>query len=164
MQNKKLKIQNSLFLVIVLGGILFPLLSFAGEYTTTGGQTVIYEGLVPCGKEVSVNGVDQFVSCQLCHLFVMLQAIIDFVLVYIVFPIATLLLVVGGVMFFAYAENPQKAEQAKALLTATIVGLLIIFSAWLVIGLFFTAIGLSDFALQFTGPDNWFTVNCEITL
>jgi len=65
-------------------------------------------------------------------------------------------------MFFLYAENPQKVEQAKSLLTATIIGLVVIFSSWLVIGLFFTAIGLSDFALSFTGPENWFTVDCPI--
>ena len=163
MRNKKFKIQNCLFLIIILGGLLSPLFSFAGEYTADG-KTVIYEGLVPCGKEVNIDGSDQYVGCQLCHLFVMLQAIIDFVLIYIIFPVASLLLILGGLMFFSYAENPQRVELAKSLLTATIVGLFIIFSAWLVIGLFFTAIGLSDFALQLTGPDKWFMVNCEIVL
>ncbi len=140
-----------------------PLISLAGEYTANG-QTVTYEGIVPCGKEVMVNGNPTFVNCQFCHLFVLLKSIIDFVLIYLLFPIATLLLVIGGVMFLIYGENPQQAEQAKSLLTAVIIGLVIIFSAWLVIGLFFTAIGLSDFTLSFTGPDNWFEITCPISL
>lgn len=131
-----------LFLIVFLGVTFLPLVSFA-------------EGLVPCGGETEP-------ACQFCHLFVMFQTIIDFVLVYLVFPVATLLIIIGGIMFFLYAENPQKVEQAKSLLTATIIGLVVIFSSWLVIGLFFTAIGLSDFALSFTGPENWFTVDCPI--
>ncbi len=132
-----------LFLLIFLGSLLLPLVSSAQG------------GLVPCGGETQP-------PCQFCHLFVMLKTIIDFVLVYIVFPVATLLIIIGGIMFFLYVENPQQAEQAKHLLTATVIGLVIIFSAWLVIGLFFTAIGLSDFALSLTGPNNWFIINCPI--
>jgi len=133
-----------LFLIIFLGGLFLPLVSLA-------------QGLVPCGGQGQPD-------CQFCHLFVVFKAIIDFVLVYIVFPIATLLIVVGGIMFFLYAENPQKVEQAKSLLTAVVIGLVVIFSSWLVIGLFFTAIGLSDFALSFTGPGNWFEIDCPIIL
>jgi len=80
--------------------------------------------------------------CQLCHLAVVFQRIINFILLQVVFPVATLLLVIGGAMFFLYAENPQKVEQAKTLLTSVVIGLVIIFSAWLVVGTFFTAIGV----------------------
>ena len=134
-----------LFLIVFLGVTFLPLVSRAACPTT---------GLVPCGTPDC--------PCNFCHLFVMFQTIIDFVLAYLVFPIATLLIIIGGIMFFLYAENPQKVEQAKSLLTATIIGLVVIFSSWLVIGLFFTAIGLSDFALSITGPENWFTVDCPI--
>jgi len=166
-----------LFLIIFLGGLFLPLVSLAAGIYQADGIDICYEGLIPCGtgKPYWENGtivdgkcqgtkVDEGISCQLCHLFVLLKSIIDFVLVYVIFPIATLLLIVGGLMFFLYAENPQKIDEAKSLLTSVVIGLVLIFSAWLVIGLFFTAIGLSDFALSFTGPGNWFQIGCDITL
>lgn len=177
-----------LFLIIFLGGLLFPSIALAGEYEVIIGGTdthnVIYDGLVPCGRCLTIDpwrtadssteyycnassGVfwpEKYIPCRFCHFFILLKSIVDFVLLYVVFPIGTLFLIVGGLMFFFSAENPQKAEQAKSLLTSVVIGLVLIFSAWLVIGLFFTAIGLSNFALSFTGPDNWFTVDCEVTL
>lgn len=140
MQNKKSVIQNYLFLTVFLIGLFLPLITLA-------------QGIVPCGGTAQPE-------CEFCHIFVLIQNIIDFVLIYLVLPIATLLLVIGGVMFLLYGENPQQAEQAKSLLTAVIIGLVIIFSAWLVVGLFFTAIGLSDFAITGIGLGDWFTIDC----
>lgn len=130
---------KKIFLLIVFGGLIFPLLSSAA-------------GLVPCGEPGN--------PCQFCHLFVLLDNIIDFVFKFIILPVATLLLVIGGGMFFFYVENPQKVERAKSLLTATIIGLVVIFSSWLVVGLFLTAIGLSDFTVNSIWPNDWFTIDC----
>ena len=108
--------------------------------------------LVPCGGPNEP-------PCELCHLFVMLDTIIDFVLVYIVFPIATLLLVIGGGMYMFSAGDPGKIAQAKQILFSTIIGLVIIFSAWLVISTFMAAIGLADWV----GPaDGWYKIDCPI--
>lgn len=115
-------------------------------------QAACPTGLVPCGTPDC--------PCKFCHLFVMFQMIIDFVLVYIVFPAATLLIIIGGIRFFLYAENPDEAGKAKSLLTATIIGLVLIFSSWLVVGLFLTAVGLSDFTVNSIWPDKWFTIDC----
>jgi hypothetical protein len=136
---KKLSI---LFLIIFLGILFLPLMSSAA-------------GLVPCGGESEP-------ACQFCHLFAMFQKIIDFVLVYLVFPAATLLIIIGGIRFFLYAENPEEVEKAKSMLTATIIGLVIIFSSWLVVGLFLTAVGLSTFTVSSIWPSDWFTINCPI--
>jgi hypothetical protein len=133
-----------LFLIVFLGGLFLPLVS----------QAACPTGLVPCGTPDC--------PCKFCHLFVMLQKIIDFVLVYIVFPVATLLIIIGGIMFFLYAENPQRVERAKSLLTATIIGLVLIFSSWLIVGLFLTAVGLSDFTVSSIWPNDWFTIDCPI--
>lgn len=126
-----------LFLIIPLSGLLLPLVSLGA-------------GLVPCGGAGEP-------ACQLCHLFVLLDNIIDFFLKYIVIPVATLLLVIGGLMFFLYAEDPSKVEQAKSLLRSTIIGLVMIFAAWLIINTFFMAIGVADW----TGlKGGWFKINC----
>jgi len=172
-----------LFLIIFLGSLLFvPLISLAGTYQADG-RTVTYEGLVPCGKCVNItpaviaNKTDKeqcgategqptnikYFPCQFCHFFVMFKAIIDFVL-QLVMAIAVLMLVIGGVMFFTAMGNPEKLGTAKNLITSVVWGVVIIFGAWIVINTIFTFIGLSDFALQFTGPGKWFTINCPIKL
>jgi hypothetical protein len=158
----------SILFLIVFGSLLFsPLISLAATYEAGGGNTVTYDGLVPCGlgKEVKVNGVPRDnISCQFCHLFVMFDGIVDYALTYIVFPLATLLLVIGGLMFITASESISRIETAKKLMTSTLTGLVIIFSAWLIINLFFSVIGISDFAAGFTGPGQWFNIDCPIDL
>ncbi len=140
-----------LFLIIFLGSLFFPLISLAGEYIANG-TTVCYEGLVPCGKEVfvggqwkdgkCVGGIPQVIPCQFCHLFVMFDGIVDFVLVYIVFPVATLLLVIGGGLLLLSAGDPAKITQGRKIMTSVVIGLAIIFASWLFINTFFMAIGV----------------------
>ena len=113
-----------IFLGIILIGVLAPVFASAG-------------GLVPCGGE----GED---PCTLCHLFVMLKRAIDFLIAPpggIVFIIATLMLVAGGVMFLISSGEPDKVATAKKTMTNAILGLIIIFSAWLFIGLFYSVMG-----------------------
>jgi len=132
-----------LLLAVLFGGLFLPLIS----------HSQCPDGLVPCGTLTC--------PCQFCHLFVLIQNIINFFLVSIVFPVATLLIIIGGMMFLLYTENAQKAEQAKSLLTATIIGLVLIFSSWIIVGLFLTAIGLSDFSINSLQIDKWFEINCS---
>ena len=165
---------------------MFPLISLAGSYQADGAD-VCYEGLVPCGKEVSVGGsledgkciggVPTFIRCQFCHFFVMLDGAIDFVLFKLVPPIAILMLVIGGVMFmFAHfggaemlpgggAGGPKMLGQAKKLITSVVIGLIIIFAAWIIIDLFLSLIGLSEFSIQAgLGPGEWNKIQCTIEL
>lgn len=132
-----------LFLIIFLSGFILPLVSLAN-------------GLVPCGEPGN--------PCELCDLFVLLDNIVDFVLTKIIFPVAILLLIIGGFMFFFYAENPQRVEQGKSILTATIIGLVIILTAYLLVGTFLEAIGLANWTQDIYR--NWwengvFTIPCN---
>jgi len=124
-KNEKLKI-----ILIILGSLLFPLVSSAA--------------LVPCGPGFPPPND----KCQLCHLFILLDNVIDFVLFKIVLPVAALLLVVGGVMFLFYAEDPKMIEKGKSILTSVVIGLVIIFAAFLIIGTFFKAVGLADWTKE----------------
>ena len=168
----------------LLFGAFFPFHSLlAGEYQTESGVNVNYDGLVPCGKCVNISssvkadkltaeqcGVSEgafvpvkYTPCQLCHFFVMFDETIDFFLNSIVFPVGALMLVIGGLMFITAVEDPGRIEKAKKLITSTFLGLIIIFSAWTVINLFFVVIGISDFAPQ-ADPNKWFVINCPISL
>jgi hypothetical protein len=111
------------------------------------------EGLVPCGTADC--------PCTLCHLFALFNNIINFALFKLVPPLAVLMLVVGGVLFLFASGSPGTLEQAKKILTAVIIGLIIIYGAWMIIGMFLSAIGLSSFGVGLVGPDKWFKIDCS---
>ncbi len=159
------------FLIIFFGILFLPLIGLAGTSTyevTIGGvtSTVTYEGLVPCGKEVSVGGATTTIACQFCHFFVMFDAILDFIFLKIVFPIAILMIVIAGIMYVGAVLEIipggfKTLTQAKDILGSVFIGLLIIFSAWLIINFFFTIIGVANW----TGLNGgWWRINCEIKI
>jgi len=114
-------------------------------------NSVSAQPLVPCGSPDN--------PCQPCHFFVLFDNIVKFVLRNLVPPIAALMLVIGGSMFFGAAGDPAKVGKAKGLLTAVAIGLVIIYGAYLIVSLFFLAIGVAEWG----GWDlkNWFIYPCE---
>jgi len=92
----------------------------------------------------------------------MIKGIVDFVLFKIVPIIAVLLLTAGGVMFIiSRGGNSGMLTQAKATLTAVVVGLVIIFASWLIVNTIFMFIGLE----AWTGLEaGWFEIDCNITI
>lgn len=100
-----------------------------------------HAGLVPCKPG----------ECELCDLFVMLDNIVDFLLVKLVPPLAVLMLVIGGVMFILGAGSPVWVSRGKSIMFSVIIGLVIIYAAWLILGLFFQAIGVAEW----TGYSHW---------
>ena len=151
-----------LFFIILLG-ILIPSVSIAAEYLINDGANVVtYTGLVPCGSPVDFSGTCCIINCTFCHFFVMFDRIIDFVLFNFIPPVAVLMLVWGGIKFYLASENPVEAADAKKLMTSIVIGMVIAYSAWLIIGLVFAFMNLTSFGLSFTGPGQWFKVKCAI--
>lgn len=54
-----------------------------------------------------------------------------------------LMFVYGGLMFLISAGSADKVGQAKKIITAAVVGLLIVFGSWLIINFVFKAMGLN---------------------
>jgi len=114
-------------------------------------QATYAQGLVPCGQ-TATN------PCTFCDFFKLFENIVDFVLFTLVPPLAILMIVIGGAMFFFAAGDPGKLNQAKAILTSVVIGLIFIYTAWLLVGLFFMTIGVADW----TGlQEGWFTIECS---
>ena len=118
-------------------------------------------GLVPCAKYCDDPNTpyDETKPCQLCHFFVMLDRILDFVFTRLVPAVAVLLLMIGGVMFFFAGGSPQTLGTAKSIITSVVIGLIIIFAAWLIINTFFILIGVAAWTGLQAG---WFTINCPV--
>ena len=121
------------FLIIFTCFFLIPVIAF--------GQTA---SLVPC------NGPD----CNFCHIFVMFNNLVSFVLFDIVPPLAVLTLVSGGLLFYFSTGDPKKTDLAKSIIKSTVIGIFIVYLAWSIVILVFTAAG----AAQWDGW--WYTVTC----
>ena len=89
-------------------------------------------GIVPCGGQNQP-------ACQFCHIFVLLNNIFVFLLIpnadinnnFPLIPtIAGLMLIIGGLYLLTAGINPQSLNRAKSVITAAIIGLVIIFIAW----------------------------------
>ncbi len=131
--------------------VLFLLLSLLPSFAYAA------QGLVPCGYDLDgKNGYELSEHCKPCDFFSLIKRILDFVLFAIVPAIAVLMVVFGGFMFLTGGASPlevlaggakggpQGLKQGKAILTATVTGLIIVYSSWLVVNLFFVAIGVQE--------------------
>jgi len=134
---------------------------------------VYYDGIVPCGKKVfKCPGWDENADgdarakckvepddpndpqkavltetpmhCQLCHFFVMIDGIIDYVLIQIVPPLTILMLVVGGVMFYFGGAKPELLSMSKTLFKGVAIGLVLIYGAYMIVGIVLSVLGAAD--------------------
>lgn len=81
--------------------------------------------LVPCGSE--------FVPCTPCHLWLLANRIISFLLFQLATPILVVALLVGGFVWLTSSGNPAQIEKGKKILTSSVLGIFIAFGAWLIV-------------------------------
>jgi hypothetical protein len=101
-----------------------PLLSFAA--------------IVPCGPGTEKD------MCELCDFFDLFGNLVEFVLLVIVPPIATLLFVYAGIIMFTANGDPNNIKKAKEMMINTIVGLIIIYGAHIFISFLLSTLGIAS--------------------
>ena len=89
-------------------------------------------GLVPCGITC---------TCTIENFFLMLVRIFNFAIKFIVTPLAVLMLTIGGILILISAGNQGLFTLGKNTLYAAIIGLVLAFGSWLIIGFILNAIG-----------------------
>ncbi|MDI6603006.1 MAG: pilin [Patescibacteria group bacterium] len=118
------------------------------------------QGNVITDEEGKVICKEEGTPCQFCHLFVLFKNIVDFLLFEIVPLLAILMIVIAGAMYIlAYLEvvgDPKWISQAKSLIWSVVIGLILIYGAWLIVNLFFQIIGVE----QWTGLGTWWEIKC----
>ena len=113
-------------------------------------------GLVPCGRscnDPSTKNIDESKPCQLCDFFVMIDTWIDGLLLIFAPAVAVLMIAIGGGMYIISQGNPEMLARAKKLFTAVVIGLLIIYGAFLIVGTFLWSIGLAEWTTDIY--QNW---------
>lgn len=133
-----------IFFLIFITILFIPDFAFAQECGT---------GMVPCGGPGCT-------PCTLCDFFLMIQRVINYALTRIVPAITALMIVIAGAMMVsAYAgqSGPDVISRVKKFLGSLIIGLLVVYLAWVIVNMFLMSIGVAEW----TGLRNWWEIQCE---
>lgn len=150
-------------------------------------RMVCYEGIVPCGKSVTVDSdsdpsdvywdkvnkvcagtnvyTNKVVNCQLCHFFVIIDSIIDFIMVDIVPPLTVAVLVIGGALFYFSGAKPELRNKSMALFKNVLIGLVLIYGAYMLVGIFLMILGAAEMnplKSIFDSSKGIFSITCPI--
>lgn len=82
--------------------------------------------IVPCGTATTPD-------CTLCHLWELGSNIINFITFNLSVSVAIMLFIVAGVFFLFSGGDESKVTRARNIMTNTVIGLLIIFTSWLLV-------------------------------
>ena len=125
--------------VILIVFLFLPLLVFAQQW------------LVTCGGETQP-------ACEFCHLFQLINNILNWVLFVLVPIISPIFIVIGGIYLLIARGNPEMFNKGKNVLTATIVGLIIVYTAYVLLSTVLTTLGV----FEWTGLKTWWQIDCPI--
>jgi hypothetical protein len=145
-------------ILIIIGIGLFYSLSPVTGNAASAPRSGCPTGLVPCG------GKD--CPCTLCDFFVMFKNIV-YSFVFLIVPlVAVLMILIGGFMYIIAFINPSEGgsetlNRAKSVFKSVVVGLFIVFGAWLIVNLFFQVIGVEKWTNLRGG---WQIIDCESSM
>lgn len=133
---KKKKIFSFIIITLFLGLVLAFQVSAAGLLPeATGSSTCSKPG---SGQVLSATECGDYAISD----FLTLAIEISKYVFGIIGSLTLIMFVYGGVMFLISGGSADKVGQAKKIITAAVVGLLIVFGSWLIINFVFKAMGL----------------------
>jgi hypothetical protein len=91
---------------------------------------------------------------HLCDLWHLSAHIINFLLFVLATPILIIMLLAGGIIWLTSAGNPNQVTRGKKLITSAIIGVLIAFSGWLIIGTIINTLANAGFSAA------WNAIEC----
>jgi len=143
--------------------LIFAIVLITGIFSA---NNALAAGIVPCGQseDDATTTIDESADCTLCHFFILITMIVNFVLFNLTAPLALLMLIIGGAMFMLAAGNPSTITQARKLIASVLIGIMIIYSAYFLVGVFLQSVGLS--AWTTTIYQSWwggfYEIDCEV--
>ena len=141
---QKFYLLNSSFLKIAL--VVFALsLSFLTAPVMPPTAQVYAEdtGLIPC------EGVD----CDVCDIFTLIDNIKDFLVFTIASPLAAIMFAYGGILLITSGGNEKNKTKGSRTITAAIIGIFLVFAAWLIVNAVLGALANEDWKDSWSGFD-----------
>ena len=134
-------------IVLIFGLSLFLFFLIPSQTLAAGPVWKCNWHLVPCGTADTP-------PCEFCHIFVLLSNILNFILFCITPLVAALMIIIAGVWFLATGGSPEFYSQAKSVLTAAVIGLVIVLAAWVFLNEFLVALDIAEW----TGLKTWWEI------
>ena len=125
-------------LIILLFLLLSPLVVAADD-----------DGLLPCGP-----GTGE--ACNICHLFELIDNILEFVMFKFVPVLAGLMLVIGGIWFYFSGASEENKRRAKAILTSVVIGIVLVLAAWIIVNTILVETGIVE------DGSLWYDIECSV--
>jgi hypothetical protein len=92
------------------------------------------KGLVPC------RGID---DCKWSDLMEMIRNIVNFSFTHLIIPVAVIMFIWGGITMAISAGDEGKFKKGKSIIEAAFIGLVISFSAWIIVQTVVRFLGIS---------------------
>ena len=103
------------------------------------------EGLVQCGTKVDASGAITN-PCGICDLFKLVSIIVNFITYNIAAPLATIMLIYGGVMLIISGGSEERKKKGLNAIWAAVWGLVIVFGAWLIVNTIINSLANNEFS------------------
>ena len=148
---KKIFITLAMLAVIVT---IFAPLSVRAEAISiwSGGYWAPNGLLVAC----DATSDDPLKKCDFCKLLETVKRIIYFAMSLLIYALAPLFLVVGGVMILFAGANPELISKGKKVLTGTVIGIAIALASFMIVDQIFSVVA----GLRRTNID-WKNIQCD---
>ena len=114
-------------LLIVTTLFVMPMIALAETTPEGTGQ------LVPCDGEIGNK-------CTLNHVFVMIDRIVDFLVLYITVPLASVSFAIAGIYYVVSPANESSRSTAKDIMMSAFLGLVFSFGAWAIVNTLLTVL------------------------
>lgn len=134
---------------LVTGNVKGPLC-----YNISGTTTVTSSLQVDCSQAVAdadkgmftKNVSNECLNCGKCTQCDIMNVVINIAagIFDVIGAMGVTMLVIGGVIYMVSLGNPQRIEQAKSAITVSVIGLIIIFSAYMIVGAVIKTLGYSN--------------------
>jgi hypothetical protein len=142
-------------LVAVFALLIVPFVASAQTvHTNVWDPSIIKGPLITC----TGDGSGGFSACQsFCDLVATFINVIYWGIGLVLWVLAPIFFAVGGVIYLIAGANAESISRARKTLIGTVIGVLIVVSAWLIINTFVTVIGI-----QYIGGFSSGTSTCQI--
>ena len=115
-------------------------------------------GIIPCGRHGNdpVTPWDDSAPCTFCHLVLLMQLLIEFLLK-LAAVVSILVIVYAGLRYMLAAGDTSGMQTAKTALRYALTGFAVVFISWALVSTILTMLGYID---PITGT--WYAVDCGI--
>ncbi|MBI4128884.1 MAG: hypothetical protein HY460_02425 [Parcubacteria group bacterium] len=139
-----------LLIIQILAVVLMPFTAY--------GNHARWHPLVPCGLSTdnpATPGTNESQDCTTCHLVVLVDNAVYFLLFDIIWPFAIVMIIIGGMLFILSGGNEKMVSLGKSMFWYSIIGFVVAFGAWIIVDEIMRALVVTDSFLP------WNKITCE---